>query len=84
MNINEFLKNLGFGTVALIAGESLLSSCMGVMDMGESVAPIVSDGEFINALRISETISGTGPPKVFKMNYLWVKELGLKAIEMVF
>ena len=61
MNRNEFLKNLGFGTVALIAGESLLSSCMGVMDMGESVAPIVSDGEFINALRISETISGTGP-----------------------
>ena len=45
MNRNEFLKNLGFGTVALIAGESLLSSCMGGMDMGESVAPIVSDGE---------------------------------------
>ena len=61
MNRNEFLKNLGFGTVALIAGESLLSSCMGGMNMGESVAPIVSDGEFINALRIPETISGTSP-----------------------
>ncbi len=61
MNRNEFLKNLGFGTVALVAGGGLLSSCMGGMNMDAAVAPNVTDGEFINALKIPETITGTTP-----------------------
>jgi blue copper oxidase len=58
MNRNQFLKNLGFGTIAIAASETLLSSCMGNMDM--SVAPqTVTDGEFKTALKIPETIGGT-------------------------
>lgn len=58
MKRNEFLKNLGFGTIAFATSETLLSSCMGNMDM--SVTPqTVTDSEFKNALKIPETINGT-------------------------
>ena len=58
MKRNEFIKNLGFGTIAIATSETLLSACMGNMDM--SVAPqIVTDSEFKTALKIPETINGT-------------------------
>lgn len=58
MNRNQFLKNLGFGTVAIATGETLLSSCMGNMDM--SVTPqTVTDGEFKIALKIPDTVTAT-------------------------
>jgi len=59
MNRNEFFRNIGFGMIAFATGESLLSSCKSGMDMGTNVAPIVTDGEFVNALKIPETVSGT-------------------------
>ncbi len=59
MNRNEFFRNIGFGMIAFATGESLLSSCKSGMDMGTTVAPIVTDGEFVNALKIPETVSGT-------------------------
>lgn len=61
MNRHEFLKNLGFGTVTLIATNSLFFSCKSSMDMGTTVTPTVTDGEFVNALKIPETITGTSP-----------------------
>ena len=54
MNRNEFLKTLGFGAVALTTGGGMLSSCM---SMEGAIAPNVNDGEFMNALRIPETIT---------------------------
>lgn len=57
MNRNEFLKNIGLGTAAIMAVPSLLSSCM---DHGmEGEAPNVSDGIFNNPLKIPQTINAT-------------------------
>ena len=53
MNRNQFLKTLGFGAVGMVAAEGLLSSCM---NMDGAIAPNVSDGEFMTALRIPETV----------------------------
>ena len=58
MKRNTFLKNLGFGTIAVATSETILSSCMKNMDM--SVTPqIIIDSEFKTALEIPETINGT-------------------------
>ena len=54
MKRNEFLKTLGFGAFALTGGGGMLSSCM---NMDGAIAPDVSDGEFVTALRIPETIT---------------------------
>ncbi len=58
MKRKQFIKNLGNSTFAIVAGEILLSSCMGNMDM--NVTPqTVTDGEFKTALKIPDTISPT-------------------------
>lgn len=57
MNRSEFLKRIGLGTVAVVAGQSLLTSCM---DHGmEGEAPMVRDGEFLKALKIPVNITAS-------------------------
>ncbi len=53
MTRNDFLKTLGFGL-----SSTMLASCMEWMDMTPK-ARNISDGEFLNALKIPENISGT-------------------------
>lgn len=62
MNRIEFLKRLGFGAVAIGAGESLLGSCMNHDVMASrSVAPTVREEACITPLPIPKTAdSGTG------------------------
>lgn len=55
----QFIRNLGFGAMAIATSESLLSSCMAGMDHGESIAPLVVDAEFKTVLKIPETINAS-------------------------
>lgn len=59
MNRNEFLKRIGFGTAAIVVGQSLLTSCMDHGMDGE--APDILDGEFVNSLKIPGTLNPTSP-----------------------
>lgn len=59
MNRNEFLKRIGLGTVAVVAGQSLLTSCMDHNMDGE--APNIRDGEFVTALKIPANVNATSP-----------------------
>ncbi len=77
MNRTQFLKNLGLGSLALATGEGLLSSCMAGMDHGTAVAPSVTDGEFITALKIPETI--TNPSTLVAQNIQDELLIGKKA-----
>jgi blue copper oxidase len=59
MNRNGFLKKIGLGTVAVVAGQSLLTSCMDHNMEGE--APNIRDGEFLTALKIPANVNATSP-----------------------
>jgi blue copper oxidase len=56
MNRGEFLKRMGMGTIAIVAGPSLLTSCM---DHGGGEAPKIVDGLFNTPLKIPQTINAT-------------------------
>lgn len=58
MNRIEFLKTLGFGAVAVGAGQSLLTGCMN-HDMAEmsAVAPTIQEGAFTTPLPLMKTVA---------------------------
>ncbi|HLO45951.1 MAG TPA: multicopper oxidase domain-containing protein [Leadbetterella sp.] len=58
MKRKEFLKKLGFSTVAIMGAESILSSCMSGMHHGDVVIPDVAGGSFVNPLKMPKTVNG--------------------------